>query len=514
LPPFITSRLQQEAARRYGFSVKRTMALAQGLYEGREVGDRGSTGLITYMRTDSTRVAEEALQGGREYIAATYSADALPEKPNVYPSKAGAQDAHEAIRPTSFDLPPDAVKDFLKEEEWKLYKLIWDRFIASQMEPAVFDVTQVDIENGRHVLRASGKVLKRAGFLAVYRETPDEDAGEEANGEGATLPPLREGETLELVKLLSEQKFTQPPPQYSEATLVKALEENGIGRPSTYATILSVLTDRDYVDRLEGRFRPTALGRLVNEMLQKGFSDILNEGYTAALEERLDEIEEGRLEWKQAVADFDEKFTRDLETAGEQMPNVKREGVPLDEMCPECGSRLLMRFGRFGPFIACSNYPECKYTRNLEEPAAAETSAGSANGEEEIPPCELCGRPMTLKRSRFGTFYGCTGYPECKNIRKTGPQAAPPKPTGVTCPECGKGEIVEKRSQRGKTFWSCNRYPDCKFSLWKKPVSRDCPDCGANFLLEKFTKKHGLQFVCNTEGCQYVEDAAEVEVPA
>lgn len=514
LPPFITSRLQQEAARRYGFSVKRTMALAQGLYEGREVGDRGSTGLITYMRTDSTRVAEEALQGGREYIAATYSADALPEKPNVYPSKAGAQDAHEAIRPTSFDLPPDAVKDFLKEEEWKLYKLIWDRFIASQMEPAVFDVTQVDIENGRHVLRASGKVLKRAGFLAVYRETPDEDAGEEANGEGATLPPLSEGETLELVKLLSEQKFTQPPPQYSEATLVKALEENGIGRPSTYATILSVLTDRDYVDRLEGRFRPTALGRLVNEMLQKGFSDILNEGYTAALEERLDEIEEGRLEWKQAVADFDEKFTRDLETAGEQMPNVKREGVPLDEMCPECGSRLLMRFGRFGPFIACSNYPECKYTRNLEEPAAAETSTGSANGEEEILPCELCGRPMTLKRSRFGTFYGCTGYPECKNIRKTGPQAAPPKPTGVTCPECGKGEIVEKRSQRGKTFWSCNRYPDCKFSLWKKPVSRDCPDCGANFLLEKFTKKHGLQYVCNTEGCQYVEDAAEVEVPA
>jgi DNA topoisomerase I len=513
-PPFITSRLQQEAARRYGFSVKRTMALAQGLYEGREVGDRGSTGLITYMRIDSTRVAEEALQGGREYIAATYSADALPEKPNVYPSKAGAQDAHEAIRPTSFDLPPDAVKDFLKEEEWKLYKLIWDRFIASQMEPAIFDVTQVDIENGRHVLRASGKVLKRAGFLAVYRETPDEDAGEEANGEGATLPPLREGETVELVKLLSEQKFTQPPPQYSEATLVKALEENGIGRPSTYATILSVLTDRDYVDRLEGRFRPTALGRLVNGMLQKGFNDILNEGYTASLEERLDEIEEGRLEWKRAVADFDEKFTRDLETAGEQMPNVKREGVPLDEMCPECGSRLLMRFGRFGPFIACSNYPECKYTRNLEEPAAAETSAASGNGEEEVPPCELCGRPMTLKRSRFGTFYGCTGYPECKNIRKTGPQAAPPKPTGVTCPECGKGEIVEKRSQRGKTFWSCNRYPDCKFSLWKKPVPRDCPDCGANFLLEKFTKKHGLQYVCNTEGCQYVEDAAEVEVPA
>ena len=513
-PPFITSRLQQEAARRYGFSVKRTMALAQGLYEGREVGDRGSTGLITYMRTDSTRVAEEALEGGREYIAATYGAEALPEKPNVYPSKAGAQDAHEAIRPTSFDLPPDTVKDFLKEDEWKLYKLVWDRFIASQMEPAVFDVTQVDVENGRYVLRASGKILKRPGFLAVYRESPDEDAGEEANGEGATLPPLVEGETLDLVKVLSEQKFTQPPPQYSEATLVKALEENGIGRPSTYATILSVLTDRDYVDRVEGRFRPTPLGRLVNGMLQQGFNDILNEGYTAALEEQLDEIEEGRLEWKRAVAEFDEKFTRDLETAGEQMPNVKREGVPLDETCPECGSRLLMRFGRFGPFIACSNYPECKYTRNVEEPAAETAAAANGGAEEEIPPCEVCGRPMALKRSRFGTFYGCTGYPECKNIRKIGPEAAPPKPTGVACPECGKGEIVEKRSRRGKTFWSCNRYPDCKFSLWKKPVPRDCPDCGANFLLEKVTKKHGLQYVCNTEGCHYVEDAAEVEVPA
>lgn len=515
-PPFITSRLQQEAARRYGFSVKRTMALAQGLYEGREVGDRGSTGLITYMRTDSTRVAEEALQGGREYITAAYGSEALPEKPNVYPSKAGAQDAHEAIRPTSFDLPPDTVRNFLKEDEWKLYKLIWDRFIASQMQPAIFDVTQVDVENGPYVLRASGKVLKRIGFLAVYRETPDEDAGEEANGEGAMLPPLSEGETLDPVRLLSEQKFTQPPPQYSEATLVKALEENGIGRPSTYATILSVLTDRDYVDRVAGRFRPTPLGRLVNGMLQQGFNDILNEGYTAALEEQLDEIEAGRLEWKRAVADFDQKFTRDLETAGEQMPNVKREGVPLDETCPECGSRLLMRFGRFGPFIACSNYPECKYTRNLDEPAATETPAASADGgaAEEIPPCEVCGRPMALKRSRFGTFYGCTGYPECKNIRKIGPQAAPPKPTGVACPECGKGEIVEKRSHRGKTFWSCNRYPDCKYSLWKKPVSRECPVCGASFLLEKVTKKHGVQYICSTEGCTYVEDAAEVEVPA
>src|ERR1700712_2828281 len=377
LPPFITSRLQQEAARRYGFSVKRTMGIAQGLYEGKEIGDRGQIGLITYMRTDSTRVADETITGGRDYIGATYGADALPEKPNVYSTKEGAQDAHEAIRPTSFDLPPDSVRDFLKDEEFKLYKLIWDRFVASQMLPAIFDVTQVDIENGRYVLRAAGKVLKRPGFLAVYREAPDEDAPVAEDAQEGMLPALREGETLERVKVTADQKFTQPPAQFSEATLVKTLEENGIGRPSTYATILSVLTDRDYVERLEGRFRPTQLGTLVNGMLQTGFHDILNEGYTAALEVQLDHIEDGSIPWKQAVADFDVKFSKDLETAGEQMPNVKKDGIPLDEKCPDCGSGLLMRFGRFGPFIACSNYPDCKYSRNVDETPAAAPADGS-----------------------------------------------------------------------------------------------------------------------------------------
>jgi DNA topoisomerase-1 len=500
--------LQQEAARRYGFSVKRTMALAQGLYEGREVGDKGAVGLITYMRTDSTRVAAEALDAVRDFIAGSYGASSLPEKPNFYQSKKGAQDAHEAIRPTSFDLPPDAVRKYLGEDEWKLYKLVWDRFVASQMLPAVFDVTQVDVECGRYLLRATGKVLKTPGFLAVYRETPEEGAGEDEEG---MLPPLAEGQTLVLSKVSSEQKFTQPPAQYSEATLVKALEENGIGRPSTYAAILSTLTERDYVAKAEGRFRPFPLGKLVNGLLQQGFHDILNEGYTAALEEQLDEIEEGRVAWKRAIAEFDEKFTRDLATAGDELPNVKREGLPMDESCPECGSPLRVRFGRYGAFVACSNYPECKYTRNLEEETK---DAAQPASEEEIPPCEVCGKPMALKRSRYGTFYGCTGYPECKNVRKIGPQAAPPKPTGVPCPECGKGEIVEKRSFRGKTFWSCNRYPDCKFSLWKKPVLRDCPVCGAGYLLEKVTKKAGTQYVCATEGCKHVEDAVEVEALA
>jgi DNA topoisomerase-1 len=523
-PPFITSRLQQEAARRFGFSVKRTMGLAQALYEGRDIGDRGSVGLITYMRTDSTRVAEEALVAVRDVIAATYGKGSLPDKANRYQSKKGAQDAHEAIRPTTFDLPPDAVKDFLAADELKLYKLIWDRFIASQMLPAVFDVTQVDVENGIYVLRATGRVMKSPGFLAVYREAPDEDAPAEGaeggeSGDSAALPPLREGQTLELLQVSSEQKFTQPPAQYSEATLVKALEENGIGRPSTYATILATLTDRSYVDKVEARFRPTPLGKIVNEMLQKGFHDIINEGYTAALEEQLDRIEDGEIDWRNALREFDEKFTHDLETAGEQMPNVKKEGIPLGETCPLDGGQLLMRFGRYGAFIACSNYPECKYTRNLDEaaadPAAAATGEAVAPAaEEEIPPCEKCGRPMALRRSRFGVFYGCTGYPECKNLRKTGPAkpAAEPKPTGVTCSECGKGEMLEKSSRRGKTFWSCSRFPDCKFALWKKPIPKECPDCGAAFLLEKTTKKSGTQYVCNTEGCGYVEDANDVEV--
>jgi len=518
-PPFITSRLQQEAARRFGFSVKRTMTLAQGLYEGRDVGGHGSVGLITYMRTDSTRVAEEALAAVRAVIAQTYGKATLPEQPTRYASKKGAQDAHEAIRPTSFDLPPDAVRQFLKPDEHKLYKLIWDRFIASQMLPAVFDVTQADVENGRYVLRATGKVMKSPGFLAVYRESQDEDArnGNGAAGAGAeedgALPPLASGQSLKLLGVASEQKFTQPPPAFSEATLVKALEENGIGRPSTYAAILSTLTERDYVTKAENRFRPTALGTLVNRLLQASFNDILNEGYTAELEGRLDEIEEGRADWRETLAAFDKKFTIDLAAAGKAMPNVKREGVPTGESCPECSSPLVMRFGRYGPFIACTNYPECKYTRNVEEKTAAAAngaaSADGAAGGEEIPPCEECGRPMTLKRSRFGTFYGCSGYPECKNIRKLGPKPEPPKPTGVPCAECGKGEMLEKRSRRGKTFYSCSRYPDCKFALWDRPVAKTCPDCGAPYLLEKTTKRAGTRLVCNAEGCKFQESVAE-----
>lgn len=513
-PPFITSRLQQEAARRFGFTVKRTMALAQGLYEGVEVGERGQIGLITYMRTDSTRVADEALDAGRAFIAATYGEASMPAKPNRYKTKASAQDAHEAIRPTYFDLPPDALRDVLQADQLKLYKLIWDRFIASQMLPAVFDVTQVDVANGRYSLRATGKVMKSPGFLAVYREVATDEATPAEDD--ATLPTLAAGETLRLLELAKEQKFTQPPAQYSEAMLVRALEENGIGRPSTYAQILTTITEREYVEKLESRFHPTRLGSVVNQLLQGSFHDIINEGYTAALEGRLDEIEEGRLEWKQALREFDVKFAADLAEAGKVMPNVKREGIPTDEICPKCSAVLRLRFGRFGGFFGCTNYPTCDYTRNLDEaappagasPANSEGQPAGVDGaaaEPEVPPCEKCGKPMALRRSRFGTFYGCTGYPECKNLRKLGPAPAAPKPTGVPCPECSKGMIEEKKSRRGKIFYSCNRYPDCKFALWDKPLLQPCPQCGTPFLLEKTTKKAGTRLVCSKDGCDYTE---------
>jgi DNA topoisomerase-1 len=505
-PPFITSRLQQEAARRFGFSVKRTMGLAQGLYEGRVIGDRGQLGLITYMRTDSTRISEEALAAIRETIAATWGADKLPEEPRRYRSKKDAQDAHEAIRPTYFDLPPEAVAPWLEPDELKLYKLIWDRFVASQMLPAVFDVTQVDVERGRLTLRAAGKVLRSPGFLAVYQEVVDRLEADEDEGSGQ-LPRLEVGDRLTLVRIDKQQKFTQPPAQYSEATLVKALEENGIGRPSTYAAILTTIVEREYVARREGRLPPTPLGRIVNKLLQKGFADILNEGYTAELEQELDRIEDGEIPWKQAVKEFDRKFEKDLATAGREMPNVKVEGVPLEgEVCPKCGSPLVMRFGRYGAFVGCSAYrkePPCDYTRDLEGPAGRGTAATEPAAEGEIAPCEKCGKPMALKRSRFGTFYGCTGYPDCRNIRKIGPAAAPPKDTGVPCPECRQGTIQEKKSRRGKIFYSCSRYPDCKFALWNPPVAEPCPKCGYPLLTEKTTKKKGTVRLCPNEACDY-----------
>jgi DNA topoisomerase-1 len=549
-PPFITSTLQRTAYNRFKYPVKRTMQIAQKLYEGKELGSLGFAGLITYMRTDSVRISDEALAEVRQYIAAKYGDDILPEKPNVYRVKkaAQAQEAHEAIRPTSMDLDPEKIKDFLTKEEYYIYKMIWDRFVASQMKPALFDVTDADITVDNLTLRASGEVLKFPGFLAVFRDTNADDEDEEKHDEKA-LPPLNEGDVLQLLDLDTKQNFTQPPPRYTEATLVKALEENGIGRPSTYGAILTTIQARDYTYKHEGKFHPTHLGTLVVTLLKKSFGDIIDEGYTAELEEKLDNVEEGDREWTDLMREFSLKFNRDLERAADEMKSVKGTGVETDEKCENCGAPMVIKFGRFGEFLACSNYPECKTTKEMPKGDAAEATSDdeqiicdkcgkpmalkrsrfgqffactgypdckntkdpklmkqAANlPSEPQPPCENCGKEMVLKSGRYGPFYSCSGYPDCKTIRKIGrggKASTPPKPTGVKCPNCKEGDLVERISRRG-VFYSCNRYPKCEFTLNNRPVPRECPKCGAPYLLEKETKRDGHHEYCNNPECDY-----------
>jgi DNA topoisomerase-1 len=559
VPPFITSKLQQEAARKLGFSVKKTMSVAQKLYEGIEIGAEGAVGLITYMRSDSTRVSDTALGEVRDFIGGNYGDKYLPEKPVFYKSKGGAQDAHEAIRPTDAQRMPESIKNYLSADEFKLYRLIWQRFVASQMTPAIFDQTTIDIRAGRFTFRATGSVQKFDGFLKVYQEGRDEKPADgEDDDEEKTLPKVEKGEQLKLNKITPEQHFTEPPPRYTEATLVKALEEKGIGRPSTYAAIMTTIQDREYVERLEGRFHPTPLGTTVNDLLVASFDDLFNEAYTARMENQLDEIEEGKLNWRDAMRGFYEKFAADLKTAEESIKNKKKASIPTDEICEKCGSPMVIKFGRFGQYMACENYPECKTTREVgsKRSAAAQTDAngqpivdenGQQSGEAEMPPCELCGREMALKKGRFGSFHGCTGYPECKNIRKIdkksgeAKQTAPPveldekcpkdganlvirqgrfgeftscsnypkcdfikrETTGITCAKCGKGEIAVKKSKRGKVFYGCANYPKCDAVYWDKPIAEPCPNCSAPFIFEKTTKKEGTIRYCQTEGCGY-----------
>ncbi len=555
VPPFITSKLQQASR----FPVKKTMMVAQQLYEGIDLPGEGGVGLITYMRTDSVRVSEVAIEEARGYIRERFGEEFVPKKPNRYRSKRGAQDAHEAIRPTSMQFTPERVKDHLTRDQYALYRLIWNRFVASQMPPSSFDETTVDVAAGDYVFRAKGSVPKFSGWLAVYGAMSNEDesggsadggsagsestgvaGGAEAEDEGATavLPPLSEGQGLEVLALRPEQKFTQPPARYSEATLVKELEENGIGRPSTYASILGTLQDREYVRKLEGRFKPSRLGVMVNDLLLGSFDDILDVEYTAKMEEQLDEIEAGKADYEGLLASFYEKFKADLGRAQTEMPNIK-EGQPTDEICDKCGAPMVIKVGQFGPFLACSAYPECKNTRELEE--------SDAGAEEFDQTCENCGKPMVVKRGRFGQFLACSGYPDCKTTRKLiatkqGLTAAKPdqpldeecprcgsnlvvkhgrfgeftacsnypscrfvklKPVGVTCPKDG-GEIVERKTRRGKPFYGCSNYPDCDFTLWNRPLVEPCPQCGAPFLVEKVTKRHGRQVLCHADACDYV----------
>ena len=550
-PPFITSKLQQAAR----FPVKRTMQVAQQLYEGIEIPGEGSVGLITYMRTDSTRVSEEAIASVRDHITSTYGPEFLPAQPKRYRAGKDAQDAHEAIRPTSMALDPAAVRPHLTREQAYLYELVWNRFVASQMPPATFDDTTVEVRAGDYLMRAKGSVPKFSGWLAVYERTPQSgsepetpgDTGRGSDEAAATglLPAVRENDRLDLKGLRPEQKFTQPPPRFGEATLVKELEENGIGRPTTYASIIGTLQMRDYVEKLEGRFKPTRLGRLVTDLLTRSFDDIIQVAYTRDLENRLDRIAEGQADYQGTLASFYEKFRTDLERAATAMPNVKAEGLPSDETCDKCGSKMVRKIGRFGMFLACSAYPECQNTREIEP-------ADTAAKEQEEESCDTCGRPMVVKRGRFGQFLACSGYPECKTTRKLiatakGVAAAKPdRPLDEPCPKCGThlivkhgrfgeftacsnypkcryvklestgvacprdgGDLVERKSRRGRVFYGCSNYPDCDFTLWNKPLATPCPKCRAPFLLEKVTKRWGRQLLCHNDDCDYQRDDEE-----
>ncbi|MBV8817678.1 MAG: type I DNA topoisomerase, partial [Acidobacteriaceae bacterium] len=455
--PFITSTLQQEASRKLRFSVKRSMILAQRLYEGVEIGQEGAVGLITYMRTDSTRVSEDALTEVRELIGKRFGAEYIPEKPNVYKSKKDAQDAHEAIRPTSVTRTPDDVAAYLGEDDLKLYRLIWMRFVASQMVPAVFDQTTIDVsaagkDGAAYMFRATGSVPKFKGFLEVYEEGKDQ-SDEDDEELKSRLPAVTEGEALRVEAILPEQHFTEPPPRFNEATLVKELEADGVGRPSTYAATLSTIQERGYVRKENGRFYPTDLGTVVTDLLLESFEHLFDIRYTARMEEELDEIEEGKMNWRVAMAEFYTRFKKDLETAERSMTNIKRMEKPTEFVCDKCGKPMVIKWGKHGWFMACSGYPECKNTREVE---SAETNK---EGEEEI--CDNCSRPMVLKKGRFGQFYACSGFPDCQTTKQIGGVQKKPVPLEEKCPQCGNN--LELKYGRFGEFTACSNHPACKF---------------------------------------------------
>ena len=549
-PPFTTSKLQQAGYNRLRFTAKRTMMLAQRLYEGVELGSEGSVALTTYMRTDSVKVSADALTQVREHIGASYGEKYLPEKPNFYKSKKDAQEAHEAIRPTDVARTPESVKRFLDDDMFKLYQMIWQRFVASQMVPAVFDQTTIDVSANDYTFRATGSVQKFDGYLAAYQAVKEEEEKEDAeDAESRTLPRVTEGEKLTLEKIRPEQHFTEPPPRYTEATLVKDLEEKGIGRPSTYAAIISTIVEREYVTKEQGRFTPMLLGEKVSALLVKAFEDIFDVGFTARMEDELDEIEEGKLSWRTAVQEFWDRFEVDLEKAADAMDSYKA-GIPTGQKCEKCGQgELLERISRHGFFLGCSRYPECDFIRDLAEPGHAD-----AEGDGKTEYCDNCGKEMAIKRGRFGTFLACTGYPDCKTTRrlasgtrkalqpdvlldekcptcgeqllrrhgrfgefigcKNYPKCKYTRPItlGIRCPKCNEGEFVRRGTAkgrgRGRIFYGCSRYPDCDFTSPHEPLNEPCPKCGAPFIVEKRTK-HGNFRSCIKEGCDW-----EIEAPA
>lgn len=524
LAPFITSKLQQEAARRLRFTAKRTMGVAQRLYEGVELGDEGLVGLITYMRTDSTRISADALTEVRGYIEQRYGKDSVPDEPVVYKSKKGSvnvQDAHEAIRPTGMKYEPEMVRRLLKsmaqknpdkardiEDQIKLYQLIWNRFVASQMKPAVYDQTTVSVEvkDGPKALelRATGAVLRSAGFTAVYTEAQDEDQpAAQEDGEGERLPAVAVGESLKPHEVKADQHFTQPPPRFTEASLVKELEEQGIGRPSTYAAILSTIQDRGYIEKREGRFYPTLLGTRVNELLVASFPRIVNVDFTAGMESQLDSIEDGQENMQALLSSFYAPFKTDVDKAVVEMKDWKRAEIPTEFSCEKCGQPMVIKWGRNGEFMACSGYPECKNTKEFTRNKDGKLELLPEPTTEE--PCPTCGAAMVHRRGRFGEFWACSRYPECKTTK--------PVSLGITCPRpnCG-GFLTEKRSRRGTSFYGCSNYSTtkCDFVSWDRPIKEACPECQAPFLLRKQNRR-GVKLHCAS--CTFVNDMTEEDMP-
>ena len=552
-PPFTTSKLQQASYNRLRYTAKRTMGIAQKLYEGVELGSEGSIALITYMRTDSVRVSNDALDQVRTMIPERFGSNYLPEKPNFFKSKKDAQEAHEAIRPTDVTRTPEDVRPYLEDDLFKLYQLIWQRFVASQMLPAIFDQTTIDISAGDYTFRATGTVQKFDGYLRVYQmpvaAADREDDEKDDDGEGRSLPQVREGQVLRLESIRPDQHFTEPPPRYNDATLVKDLEEKGIGRPSTYAAIISTLVEREYVTKDQGRFSPTMLGERVSVLLVKSFEDIFDVGFTARLEEELDEIEEGKLGWRAAVQEFWDRFIVDLDKADDEMLSYKA-GIPTGQKCEKCGEgELLERISRHGFFLGCNRYPDCDYIKDLSPELPAE-----ADGTPKIEYCDNCGKEMVIKRGRFGVFLACKGYPDCKTtrrlvegtriarqpdvpldekcpldeaqlLRRAGrfgdfigctnyPKCKYTRPItlGIKCPKCDEGEFVRRGISRGRgagrIFYGCSRYPDCDFTTPHEPINEPCPKCHAPFIVEKRTKQGNFRS-CIKEGCDW-----EIEAPA
>ncbi len=478
-PPYITSTLQQDGFRLFHFPVKKTMYVAQKLYEGLEIGAKGSVGLITYMRTDSVRVSNQALSWARKYIRQNYSGEYLPEKSRIYKNKRKAQDAHEAIRPTTLSLPPDAVKRYLEKEEYNLYRIIWNRFIASQMSSALIEETVFDIKASKYKFKAKGEVIKFDGYFILYSSLKKEDK---------IFPRAEAGERLTLINLESEQNFTQAPPRYTEGSLVRELEAKGVGRPSTYAPIIATLQGRVYVVKEKGKFIPTDLGIFVTDFLIENFADLMEFEFTVRLEEELDRISEGELNWVDYLKSYHSFLDKDLKQA-EKRESVKEKGIPLEDVCPQCGRQLVIKEGRYGPFKACSGYPECKHRESMVKKEATPL--------EET--CPDCGSGLVVRRGRYGTFIACSNYPQCTYTKTER------KDTGIACPKNCGGTLIRKKTRKGKIFFGCSQYPKCDYATWDEPISQPCPECGRKFVIRKNVIKGDPFLYCSNEECNYKE---------